>query len=123
MAGGGFFATAMKYSEIDAAKQAFDQAQDLLLRFQHELADVDSGPGVGPFDEFDASERFADYFLDNILTDWIVQSKIDSSLTTVIRMQRTVWEVLQRLAESYEIAGNTVDEMSAQRRALIEADL
>lgn len=77
MLGGGFVSGMLKHSKIDSASAEMENAKILLGQFQKELRDVSMHPDmhidIGSF------AVFADFFLDNIVSDWYVQSKINQS--------------------------------------------
>lgn len=77
MLGGGFVSGMLKHSKIDSASAEMENAKMLLGKFQKELRDVSMHPDmhidIGSF------AVFADFFLDNIVSDWYVQSKINQS--------------------------------------------
>jgi hypothetical protein len=50
--------------------------------------------------EMDAFTGFADYFFDNLITDWIVQNKINQSLDTCHKMLGNISILLERLHKS-----------------------
>ena len=70
MMGGGLMATMAKHSKIDAAKAHAHRAQRQLRRFQEELADADQRLQVSL--EIGGFSKFADYFFDGLITDWVV---------------------------------------------------
>jgi DNA repair exonuclease SbcCD ATPase subunit len=77
MIGGGLLATAAKHSYLDKARDQVHEVQSLMRRFRRELADIGSfteDASIGGF------ERFADYFFDGLFVDWMVQSKINTSV-------------------------------------------
>jgi len=75
--GGGLIADAMKYSAMDEAQKNMELVQSDLRRYKAELADVahtaafDLQPG--------GFLQFADFFWDNIFTDFAVRDKIYQS--------------------------------------------
>lgn len=101
MVGGGMLVTAAKHSRIDDARASAHRVQALLRRFQRELADVqalgEEALSMGSF------EAFADFFFDSLITDWIVQSRINRSLEEARSLQREVNELVRRLER--ELAG------------------
>ena len=72
--GGGMISTMIKHSKIDTAKQNAHLAQRELQRFQKELADADQRLHLSL--EIGGFSKFADYFFDGLIADWVVQSKI-----------------------------------------------
>jgi len=78
MLGGGLLATAVKHSRLDDAKDHAQRAGHACRRFAKELGDVNMH--VSSSLEIDGFVKFADYFFDNLFTDWAVQSKIGNAL-------------------------------------------
>ncbi|WP_312111106.1 hypothetical protein [Brevibacillus reuszeri] len=78
MLGGGAVSTYIKHSRINEARDAVHEAQKSLRRFERELYDVQRESRI----QIDIGEMltFADFFFDNIITDWIVQDRISTSL-------------------------------------------
>lgn len=72
--GGGFFSTMFKHGRLDQAQAELEEAKAALQRFRRELADLDRSIDI----DLDVGDflRFADYFFDGMIADWMVQSKI-----------------------------------------------
>ena len=74
MLGGGFFSTFVKHCKMDDAETQMQSARIALQKLSRELEDVgrieDFNIEVGDF------LRFADYFFDGVVADWMVQSRI-----------------------------------------------
>ncbi len=100
LVGGGFIATAIKHSKIDEAKSDIIEVQNNLNRFRRELSDTSLSSNENMIVEMDAFTGFADYFFDNLITDWIVQSKINQSLDACHKMQGNISILLERLRKS-----------------------
>ncbi|TWU47299.1 hypothetical protein Poly51_50990 [Rubripirellula tenax] len=66
--------TMAKHSKMDAAKSQARISQRKLMQFEEELADADERLHVSL--QIDGFSKFADYFFDGLIADWIVQSKI-----------------------------------------------
>ena len=119
MLGGGLIATAVKHSRIDGARTSAHHVQQLLRRFQRELADVDSRSNIAI--DIGSFATFADYFFDGLIVDWVVQSRIGRSLDSAIRVadrvRNTVTALQRNLAEIQEKANN----IGQKRRTLIES--
>ncbi len=92
---GGMFASLIKHSKIDKAEALFHRVRIKLEELQKELSDVavSFGPGV----QISGFERFMDIAFDNIISDWMVQSKISNSLGEVARIRADVYRVLETL--------------------------
>lgn len=81
MAGGGMLSTYAKRSHMDEAQTALHEAQYHLKQLQSELADL--GKEITSSLEMTDFLNIADYFFDNIFSDWMVQDKITTSATMV----------------------------------------
>ena len=116
--GGGFLATAIKHSRIDTARSHVHEAQARAKRFERELADVrldvDVVIDIGSF------ATFADYFFDNLITDWIVRSRIEESRSSANRAHANVRQMLNQLDQRSREVGRQIDEAVEERRNLIE---
>ncbi len=119
MLGGGMLTTMVKHSKIDAAKQRAHDAQRDLRRFQQELADADSRLHVSL--DIGGFSKFADYFFDGLLADWVVQSKIrgasSACSSTISQVASSVASCRRRLAET----DNEIATVQQQRREMIES--
>jgi hypothetical protein len=98
--GGGIIATAVKHSKIDEAKNNIMEVQNNLNQFRRELSDTSLNSNQNLIVEMDAFTGFADYFFDNLITDWIVQSKINQSLDACRTMFGNISVLMERLRRS-----------------------
>jgi DNA repair exonuclease SbcCD ATPase subunit len=98
--GGGILATAVKHSKIDEAKNDIEEVQHYLNQFRRELSDTTLNSGQNLAVEMDSFTGFADYFFDNLITDWIVQNKINQSLEACRKMFDQISVLMIRLRES-----------------------
>jgi hypothetical protein len=118
MIGGGLISTAVKHSRIDRARASAHQVQQLLRSFQRELADVgatsDITIDIGSF------ATFADYFLDGLIVDWIVQSRIANSLTSATELRDKVQTTVAHLEQSLQQAQNKAARTEQTRQEMIE---
>ena len=75
--GGGFFASMIKHSKLDGASASLEEARYHLQIFQRELSDVcipqELHINVNGF------LSFADFFLDGLIADSLVQSRINDA--------------------------------------------
>lgn len=95
MLGGGFFSTMLKHSKIDQAQQELEEARSALRRFRRELADLDRSAEI----DLDMGDflRFADFFFDGFIADWMVQSKIRKGQQQVRQAIRRVEDIRRQL--------------------------
>lgn len=117
--GGGLIADAIKYSNLNDAQSLIEDLQIQLRRFKTELADVtiDSELNV----QIDGFLQFADYFFDNLFTDWAVMDKIHNSQLQVERTKDQIQNVLHKIrvmkeevSEQREEAQGKLDELVVQ---------
>ncbi|MBR6677877.1 MAG: hypothetical protein IKL23_04000 [Oscillospiraceae bacterium] len=107
--GGGLISDIAKYSHLDQAQGHIEQLQSDLRRFKTELADVQITADLQV--SVDGFLRFADYFFDNIFTDWAVMDKISRAKMRVEDTQSNISQVLHRL-------NRLLNEAEARQRTL-----
>jgi hypothetical protein len=116
--GGGIIITAIKHSRIDDAQSSLHYIQVKMSQFKRELADVKKNVffqiDIGKF------ESFADLFFDNLITDWIVQSKIHNSLEQSQKAKYVIGRALEELSGLKKIARNKISDLQKKRMQLIE---
>ena len=110
--------TMAKHSKIDSAKQHAHFAQRQLRRFQEELADA--GQRLHVSLEIGGFSKFADFFFDGLIADWVVQSKIreasSACSSAMSRVSSAVAECRRRLSETER----EIEAVSHRRRESIE---
>lgn len=93
--GGGLITDMIKHSKMDRASSYMETAKHDLRVFQRELKDVtvnaDFQINVGDF------LKFADFFFDGIVADYLVQSKIADAKKEVDKAIREVEDILADL--------------------------
>ncbi|EMI17707.1 hypothetical protein RMSM_05375 [Rhodopirellula maiorica SM1] len=118
MFGGGMLTTMAKHSKIDTAKDQARIAQRRLLRFEEELADADERLQVSL--QIDGFSKFADYFFDGLISDWIVQTKISKAraeCSSIISRVKAAVRACQNRRESVE---SEIKSLTESKRNLIE---
>ena len=95
MLGGGFISTLIKHSKMEKAAECISRAKSELLAFGRELDDVRG------YENIDLSTGdfwgFADWFFDGLLSDWIVQGRINDARAQVERAIIRVKGILGQL--------------------------
>lgn len=118
MIGGGIIATGVKHSHINKAKSIMEDAIYKLEIYSEELQDVNldwnSSMGISSFN------TFADYLLDGLIFDWVVQSKIKKSLGSCTRAAGSVMSIQRRLEREITEVKDQVKTLEAERLQLIE---
>lgn len=93
--GGGMISGLVKHGKMDNAKRYMEQAKFDLQNFSRELQDVNMAHSlnlnVGDF------LTFADFFFDGVLTDWLVQNRINQTKKQVEDAIRHVESIMDRL--------------------------
>ena len=115
--GGGLISDLQKHSHIDNAQAEAANVGILLSRFHSELADVKITSNLNI--EIDGFSKFADFFFDGLIADWVVQSKIHDSQASVEQLERQVHSVLSRLAEIKRQNSETEKKLHSQLTEVI----
>ena len=115
--GGGMISDMAKYSHMDEAQRRIQSLQRTLSRFRAELADVSIQADLQL--QVDGFLRFADYFFDNIFTDWAVLDRIHRSQSQMEQAERSVQTVLYRLDSAVAQCRRERDEKRRQRDELV----
>jgi hypothetical protein len=118
MLGGGLLADIAKHSRIDEAKKYVHHAKTSLMRFKNELSDVELTTNIDI--NIGSFEKFADYFFDGLIADWVVQSRIKESLDSVQRVASNVESVLDLLIEKSSSIQNNLIEAEKNIKLIIE---
>jgi hypothetical protein len=85
-----------KRSHLDLAAETAYNAQILLNTFNRELKDI----GISNnslYIEIDLFTNFTDSFFDNLITDWIMQTKIKNTYTIVQTLHNNINAILQSI--------------------------
>lgn len=118
--GGGLIVTAVKHSKIDKAKDSIYKVQNLLGRFQRELADIHISPESQLGVEISSFAKFADYIFDGLIFDWVVQSKIRKSLDNAVEMHENVEKIISDLQNQLETNTQKRSAVEKEKKDLIE---
>ncbi|RLQ94529.1 hypothetical protein [Falsibacillus albus] len=118
MLGGGMVSSMIKHDHIDEAEDYLHKAQKRLRHFQKELLDVEETIHleVG----ISGMLKFADFFFDDFIADFMVQGKIKKSLDQAIQQSDDVYDILSKLQEEYEEKGRELEMLQKQKREMIE---
>lgn len=115
--GGGIVADLAKHEKLEEASGQLQVLQSLLHNFHAELSDVNVDMGVSL--EMGEFLKFADYFFDNIFSDWAVKSKVDESLEKMERVSEEIDELVQDLKQKLEEARREKEELLGRRDELV----
>jgi len=117
MLGGGLLTDMMKYSNLDDAQCLMEGVQSELRRYQAELADVAQEITFNLQPE--GMLRAADYFFDNIFTDWAVRDKIMQSDTQLREVSGRVCSVQKGIRQQLENARQELTSLQAEREEAV----
>jgi DNA repair exonuclease SbcCD ATPase subunit len=120
LVGGGLIVTAVKHSKIDKAKAAIHEVQSRMGRFQRELADLRTRPDSPLRIEISSFEKFADFLIDGLIFDWIVQSKIRKSLDAALEARGKMEAVLRELRRGMEGRREDRERTMKDKKDLVE---
>jgi hypothetical protein len=118
MWGGGGLSWGMKHANLDGARQEAHAAQQHLRTFGRELRDVglqlEASLQIGDF------MKFADWFFDGLLVDWVVQGRIQESLQTATKTAGQVERLVDKLTARQIEARERLKRAEDERRDFIE---
>ncbi|RDI37243.1 hypothetical protein [Falsibacillus pallidus] len=119
MFGGGMISSMAKHDNIDKAEDHLHQAQRSMRTFQKELLDVEETAQleVG----ISGMLKFADFFFDGFIADFMVQGKIQDSLDQARSQLDSVLEITDRLKDQKEEKERELKSVQTQKRELIES--
>ena len=105
MAGGDLIADVIKYSHLNTAQSKINSLQLALRRFRTELSDVSKGISGDIRVEVGDFLYFADYFFDDLFTDWMVYGKIknakEKARQTRVQLENAL-ENLNQMKEEFQ---------------------
>ena len=101
MLGGGLITDMAKYSHLDEAEYLIQQLQAQLGRFKSELADVKLTLQLNI--NIDSFLRMADYFFDNVFTDFAVMDKITRAQDQIYNVGGQIDAIINKLMVSLEV--------------------
>lgn len=118
--GGGILVTAMKHNSLNSSQDYIHNAQMALRRFETELMDVKNI--VTEVIQVDRSNfmTFTDYFFDNIFTDWMIHSQINTSKDRLEEALRQVEAVLEKLIAKSREVESEFEEVKYKIKSIIE---
>ncbi|GAA3401588.1 hypothetical protein ACFFNY_13650 [Paenibacillus hodogayensis] len=118
MMGGGTISTHIKHSHIDSARSIVRQAQSKMRQFEKELADLGTYSSIRI--DISGGLEFADYFLDGLITDWVVQGRIKDSLEQVRNARSRMSRIVDSLRQECATTESELTGLRGRRAAMIE---
>lgn len=117
--GGGLISDMVKHDHIDNAKQSIYNADDHMRKFQKELLDInESSTSINV--DISGLLKFADFFFDGLIADWMVQGRINDSLEQTKGQYNKILNLVRDIKLQYEESESDLQQIQEQRKELIE---
>lgn len=110
--------TRMKYQSIDRAKNIVYHIKQQANILRKELSDIGVDQDIADFEIY-SGNGFMDMFLDNIITDWIVQKKISDSLKLSQSEYHKVVSIANYIKKEYSAINNERSILVDQRDRIL----
>lgn len=108
----------MKHQSIDMAVKNLTKAQQQLNRFTRELAIL--GNNHISFNlKMQQTKGFMDIFFDNLISDWIVQQRIKTTLSSVEKTYGQVQQIVSELRTQLTLINDETENFMHQKNTLI----
>jgi prefoldin subunit 5 len=121
MLGGGMLSTHIKHGKIDEAMDHVRTAQNSLSRFEKELKDVHVKLSIDS--QISGFLKFSDYFFDGLISDWLVQDKINETSRQVEDKSMEVKRFCNELEQALRKAEASMEEGKRLYSSLIQNPL
>lgn len=109
----------LKHSAIDQARQSAQHARHTLIRFVKEMRDIYKDREYHFEFRIEEFGRFMDVFFDNLISDWLVQQKINTSLMSVSTTRQQVEAVIFQLDQDRKEIKNKLDALEEEEKRII----
>ena len=119
--GGGMIVTAMKHSAIDESEDTIHKAQMALYTFRTEVKDVQALEVHSFIVERGEFIKMADYFFDDIFSEWTIHSRITKSQENLESTVKEVVKVMNSLAGKQHVLEAELADLELKKKQLIEA--
>ncbi|MHC0036660.1 hypothetical protein [Pseudoneobacillus sp. C159] len=118
MFGGGTISGIKKHQHIHEAEGSLHRAQTRMRQFQKELLDLNEHAYI----EIEISEmlKFADFFFDGFIVDFMVQNKINRAITQTENQYGKINKILLNLNTRYTEDMKKLEALQKEKRELIE---
>ena len=108
------YAEMMKRTKLSEASRALAVTQRSLDYFAKEMRDL--GESNMRFTlNFNELNKFTDYFLDNLITDWIIQQKIRNTLNSVLVVKDKIDRIMQSLVRDHKNNKQNLEKLLIER--------
>ncbi|MEH7108995.1 hypothetical protein [Bacillus sp. JJ1764] len=117
--GGGTISDIAKHQKIDQAEAYLRQAQTNMRQFQKELLDVKQT--ALPEVNISGMLKFADFFFDGFISDYLVQGKINNSLDQTKHHYNHVGDILTNLELQSERKRKKLEQIHHEKQVIVES--
>ncbi|MCH1625974.1 hypothetical protein [Fredinandcohnia quinoae] len=118
MFGGGTISGIVKHQHIDQGEAYLHQAQRSMRQFQKELLDVKEQAQLEV--NISGMLKFADFFFDGFIADFMVQGKIQNSLSQTRDQHRKVNDILRKLEEQVGVKRTELDAIQREKMEIVK---
>lgn len=117
-ANGGLISTHIKHGHIDDARSFIHSANRQIQVFQKELADLKKTADVHV--DISGMLKMADYWFDGLITDWIVQGRINNAQEQTLDAIHQVRTIVGTLEKNYRAEQNELALLNQKRKLWVE---
>ncbi len=110
----------MKHRQIDMAKDLAYKAKISLTQFEKELRDIYGPENFGLTVTIPTFSSFTDIFFDNLITDWIVQQKIQNTRSGVVSVKDKTARLLATLKGTVPKIAYEIEQLEEARKAVLK---
>lgn len=109
----------LKHNAIDQARQSAQHARHALIHFVRELRDIYRDREYHFEFRIEDFGRFMDVFFDNLITDFLVQQKISTSLNSVSTTRQQVGAVIYDLDQERQEIVHKLQALEEEQKRII----
>lgn len=120
--GGGLIATHLKHEEMKSSELLLHKAQRSLQTFQNELADIENMRNETFRIDVDRFVKMADYFLDDIFSEWSIHSKIKTKIAEIHRLLDDLYNTEMYLNQKLDNTSQRLEELQQNEENIYMLD-
>lgn len=115
--GGGIMMTSTNYSKIDETAHYVQEAQIALQRLKTELNDIGFEKEIN--DKIESFEKYADYYFEGLISDYIANQKISDSVNVTYQVMIHINDIFAALDEKLKDVGKELKELQHRLETLV----
>ncbi len=109
----------LKVSSLDAAQKAVHKAKPLLDSLHHELLDIYKFKSLYSSRNFPEFDFFNDIYYDRLISDWIFQERILSSITHIFGTLESIKSVVKSLKIEIDATQKQIDYVEKRQQTIL----